>query len=93
MEIYCWFYYSLVSLFCLGLAAGIMQQFLLLVICLICLYDTLEATADIVPNWRLATPDPMVTVGYRCEGFPVEMIRWYRRRVLCHGRPRSARES
>lgn len=34
----------------------------------------LEATADIVPNWRLATPDPMATVGYRCEGFPVEMI-------------------
>lgn len=34
----------------------------------------LESTADIVPNWRLATPDPMVTVGYRCEGFPVEMI-------------------
>lgn len=34
----------------------------------------LEATADIVPNWRLASPDPMVTVGYRCEGFPVEMI-------------------
>ena len=34
----------------------------------------LEATADIVPNWRLATPDPMVTVGQRCEGFRVEMI-------------------
>ena len=34
----------------------------------------LEATADIVPNWRLATPDPRVTVGYRCQGFPVEMI-------------------
>lgn len=34
----------------------------------------LEATADIVPNWRLATPDPMVTVGSRCEGFRVEMI-------------------
>jgi phosphoribosylaminoimidazole-succinocarboxamide synthase len=34
----------------------------------------LEATADIVPNWRLESPDPMVTVGYRCEGFPVEMI-------------------
>lgn len=34
----------------------------------------LEATADLVPNWRLATPDSMVTVGYRCEGFPVEMI-------------------
>lgn len=36
--------------------------------------EFLEATSDIVPNWRLATPDPMVTVGYRCEGFPVEMI-------------------
>ena len=34
----------------------------------------LDATADIVPNWKLATPDPMVTVGLRCEGFPVEMI-------------------
>ena len=34
----------------------------------------LESTADIVPNWRLATPDPMVTVGYKCEGFRVEMI-------------------
>lgn len=36
--------------------------------------EFLEATSDIVPNWRLASPDPMVTVGYRCEGFPVEMI-------------------
>ncbi|MDE5688017.1 MAG: phosphoribosylaminoimidazolesuccinocarboxamide synthase [Paramuribaculum sp.] len=34
----------------------------------------LEATADIVPNWRLATPDPMVTVGVKAEGFKVEMI-------------------
>ena len=34
----------------------------------------LDATADIVPNWKLSTPDPMVTVGLRCEGFPVEMI-------------------
>ena len=34
----------------------------------------LDATADIVPNWRLATPDPMVTVGLKCEGFRVEMI-------------------
>ena len=34
----------------------------------------LDATADIVPNWKLATPDPMVTVGLRCEGFPVAMI-------------------
>ncbi|MBP1638274.1 MAG: phosphoribosylaminoimidazole-succinocarboxamide synthase [Bacteroidetes bacterium] len=34
----------------------------------------LDATVDIVPNWKLATPDPMVTVGLKCEGFPVEMI-------------------
>ncbi|MBP5318389.1 MAG: phosphoribosylaminoimidazolesuccinocarboxamide synthase [Paludibacteraceae bacterium] len=34
----------------------------------------LDATADIVPNWKLSTPDPMVTIGLRCEGFPVEMI-------------------
>ena len=34
----------------------------------------LDATADIVPNWKMATPDPMVTVGLKCEGFRVEMI-------------------
>ena len=34
----------------------------------------LNATADIVPNWMIATPDPMVTVGHYCEGFRVEMI-------------------
>ncbi len=34
----------------------------------------LDATADIVPNWKLATPDPNVTVGIACEPFPVEMI-------------------
>ncbi|MDR1981862.1 MAG: phosphoribosylaminoimidazolesuccinocarboxamide synthase [Tannerellaceae bacterium] len=34
----------------------------------------LDATRDICPNWKLASPDPMVTVGLRCEGFPVEMI-------------------
>lgn len=34
----------------------------------------LDATADIIPNWKLATPDPMVTVGKKCEGFAVEMI-------------------
>ena len=34
----------------------------------------LDATADIVPNWKLATPDPMVTEGLKCEGFKVEMI-------------------
>ena len=34
----------------------------------------LDATSDIVPNWKMATPDPMVTVGHKCEPFPVEMI-------------------
>lgn len=34
----------------------------------------LDATADICPNWKIATPDPMVTVGYMCKGFPIEMI-------------------
>ncbi|GHT39317.1 phosphoribosylaminoimidazole-succinocarboxamide synthase [Bacteroidia bacterium] len=34
----------------------------------------LDATADIVPNWKRATPDPMVTVGIRCEAFKVEMV-------------------
>ena len=34
----------------------------------------LDATSDIVPNWKIATPDPMVTVGYKCEGLRVEMI-------------------
>ena len=34
----------------------------------------LDATSDICPNWKLATPDPMVTVGLKCEGFRVEMI-------------------
>ncbi len=34
----------------------------------------LEATADVVPNWRLASPDPNITVGYRCEPFKVEMV-------------------
>ena len=34
----------------------------------------LDATADIRPNWKIATPDPMVTVGYCCEPFKVEMV-------------------
>lgn len=34
----------------------------------------LDATSDIVPNWKEATPDPMVTVGLMCEGFRVEMV-------------------
>ena len=34
----------------------------------------LDETKDIVPNWKIATPDPMVTVGHLCKPFPVEMI-------------------
>ena len=34
----------------------------------------LEATKDLVPNWVIKTPDPNVTVGFKCEPFPVEMV-------------------
>lgn len=34
----------------------------------------LEATKDLVPNWVIATPDPNVTVGFRCQPFAVEMV-------------------
>ena len=34
----------------------------------------LDATGDILPNWKIATPDPSVTVGYRCEPYKVEMV-------------------
>ena len=34
----------------------------------------LDATADILPNWKLAVPAPNVTVGYKCETFKVEMV-------------------
>ena len=34
----------------------------------------LDATADILPNWKVATPDPMATIGWRCEPFKVEMV-------------------
>jgi len=34
----------------------------------------LDATSDIVPNWKIATPDPAVTIGYKCKPFPLEMI-------------------
>jgi len=55
----------------------------------------LRATKDLVPNWVLSTPDPNVTIGFKCETFPVEMVirgylaghawREYRagRRTLC----------
>lgn len=34
----------------------------------------MNATADIVPNWMISSPDPMVTIGHYCEPFPLEMI-------------------
>lgn len=34
----------------------------------------LDLTSDIVKNWKIASPDPMVTVGYKCETLPIEMI-------------------
>ena len=34
----------------------------------------LEATRDIVPNWVIALPDPNVTIGIKCDAFPVEMV-------------------
>ena len=34
----------------------------------------LDATSDIVQNWKISSPDPMVTVGYKCQGLPIEMI-------------------
>ena len=34
----------------------------------------LDATSDILPNWKIAVPDPMVTVGHKCEPFKVEMV-------------------
>ena len=34
----------------------------------------LDDTSDIVPNWKIASPDPMVTVGHKCTTLPVEMI-------------------
>jgi phosphoribosylaminoimidazole-succinocarboxamide synthase len=34
----------------------------------------LDATADIVPNWKISTPLPNATLGYKCETYPVEMV-------------------
>ena len=34
----------------------------------------LKATSDLVPNWVISTPDPNVTIGYRCETYKVEMV-------------------
>src|SRR5688572_10624711 len=34
----------------------------------------LEATKSLVPNWVISTPDPNVTVGFKCEPFAVEMV-------------------
>lgn len=34
----------------------------------------LKATKDLVPNWVISTPDPNVTIGFKCETYPVEMV-------------------
>jgi phosphoribosylaminoimidazole-succinocarboxamide synthase len=34
----------------------------------------LTATSELVPNWVISTPDPNVTIGFKCEPFPVEMV-------------------
>lgn len=34
----------------------------------------LQATKDLVPNWVISTPDPNVTIGFKCETYPVEMV-------------------
>ena len=34
----------------------------------------LDQTSDIVKNWKIASPDPMVTVGHKCDPLPIEMI-------------------
>lgn len=34
----------------------------------------LDLTSDIVPNWKIGTPDPTVTIGHKCKPYPVEMI-------------------
>ena len=34
----------------------------------------LDATSDIIPNWKIAEVDPMATIGLRCEPFKVEMV-------------------
>lgn len=34
----------------------------------------LDATADIIPNWKISVPDPMVTLGYKCVPFKIEMV-------------------
>ena len=36
--------------------------------------EFLDATSDIVPNWKIASPDPNVTFGHKCKPYPVEMI-------------------
>lgn len=36
--------------------------------------EFLDATSDIVPNWKISTPDPNVTIGHYCEPFKVEMV-------------------
>lgn len=34
----------------------------------------LDQTSDIVPNWKISTPDPHVTIGHRCDAIPIEFV-------------------
>lgn len=34
----------------------------------------LDTTQDIVPNWKISTPDPQVTIGHRCDAIPIEFV-------------------
>lgn len=34
----------------------------------------LDQTKDIVPNWKISTPDPHVTIGHRCDAIPIEFV-------------------
>jgi len=34
----------------------------------------LDATSDIVPNWKISVPLPNTTIGYKCDTYPVEMV-------------------
>src|SRR5215210_658872 len=36
--------------------------------------ESLDATADILPNWKISTPLPNATLGLRCDTYPVEMV-------------------
>ena len=36
--------------------------------------DMLNSTRDVVPNWLISSPDPIVSIGKKCQPYKVEMI-------------------